>query len=76
MVFTCNTMKNFYVTFGRPSPFANNYVLIEAENMDTARIYAFNSLGTKWAFIYGEEDYESAIRRFKLTQVGETVTGV
>lgn len=61
-------MNNYYVTFGQqyrrePHPkveyaHPDGWLLIEAEDIKTAREKAFNELGDAWAFIYVEGGWD------------------
>lgn len=64
-------MNKFYVTYGCNSDQANNYSVVEAEDIGAARQQAFDVCGQKWAFIYDEEAFIGAKQpeRYGLTEV-------
>lgn len=72
-------MENFYLTYSITSGKSRNYSIIRAESYDQAHDIAIATIGTKWAFLYTEEQfmgtpskfgkYPSQIEAFKLTEI-------
>lgn len=59
----------FYATFGFSQSLRNHYVKIEAEDASQGWAKMFDAYGNMWAFIYPEEQFETAIARYNLTEV-------
>ncbi len=56
----------FYVTYGFGYNLRDCYSEIEAESKDAARKIAFDITKSKFAFIYPESEFDSAIKRHGL----------
>lgn len=72
-------MKKYFFTFGsnhfvpkgmelEGKCLFRYYVTIEAEDTNTARQIMFNRYGDKWSFCYPENQFDSAIGQFNLTE--------
>lgn len=67
-------MKQFFVTYGCGSDRANNYSLIEAEDIGEANRIAHDGCGRQFAFVYpveasGENGLAAQKRAYRLTEV-------
>jgi hypothetical protein len=60
-------MPRFYLTFGVNTGHASRYRIIEASEMQAARLLAFEEYGPKWAFCYDEEGFAGQADRYHLT---------
>jgi hypothetical protein len=64
-------MKNFYLTFGHKSPFRDGYVLIVADDEESAREEVFYVFGQYWSNLYSEENFRPEF--FPAGQFGKTL---
>jgi hypothetical protein len=64
-------MENFYLTFGQKSPFRDGYVLVLADDEETAREEVFYVFGNKWSNLYAEENFKPEY--FPAGQIGKTL---
>lgn len=64
-----NDQKTFYATFGMNQTLGRSYVKIAARNPTEAREQLALCYGSRWAFLYNAEDFESKIARYGLTEV-------
>lgn len=62
-------MENFFFTFGCNSPYAKQYVRIEAKNEEEARLCMMEHHGQKWAFCYTEARFAPQPSEYGLTQL-------
>lgn len=60
---------NYYATFGFNQSLRNCYVKVEAESSAHARQRMVEQYGRLWAFLYDEDELESCIKRWNLTEV-------
>lgn len=58
--------KSWYFTFGGGSPFAFEYVRIEAETLLEARELMFELFGAKWSMCYDEAKFEGQAEEYGL----------
>ncbi|MES2730010.1 MAG: hypothetical protein V4621_07970 [Pseudomonadota bacterium] len=65
-----NDQKTYYATFGMNQTLGRSYVKLAALNAADARAQLHLCYGTRWAFLYNAEDFESKIARHGLTEVG------
>lgn len=68
-------MKSFYFTFGfghfcrEHGTLRNNYVRIEAPDMEAARKIMFAKRDNKWAMSYTEEEFLPQIEEYSLQEI-------
>lgn len=62
-------MAKFYVSYAWKSNLRNNYSVVEAEDYGAARYKVQDTIGTEYAFIYGEDEYHTAIEKYNLIEV-------
>lgn len=61
--------KNFYVTYGCGTNLNRKFSRVEAVDSDEARTIVQGVCGTKYAFIYTEEQFLPQIERHGLSEV-------
>lgn len=57
LIYIANQMKNHYFTFGIGQVNAGCYIIIRADDPDTAREEMIHRFGNKWSFQYSEEEW-------------------
>lgn len=69
-------MSRWYFTFGLGYNLGRNYVAVDADSaaearriFEDARRTVDDSRPLRWAFQYGEDEYETAVARWGLTEV-------
>jgi hypothetical protein len=64
-------MNSYYFTFGLDSPFSEQYVKINAEDVLTARNMMFALFGSQWAFCYSEKEIKDLRQKYNYTELME-----
>lgn len=62
-------MKNFYVTFGYNTPYRSNFFVVKDADSTGARKQIFAIFGSKWAFMYDEEDFKGMPEKYGLSEL-------
>lgn len=62
-------METFYATFGFNQSLRGCYVKIEAVDMQDARLQMADAYNRIYAFIYGADQFDTAIARYNLIEV-------
>lgn len=68
------TSQNWYITFGPahsdpPGLLSGKYLKVQAADEYTARRQVIEKVGSRWAFIYSEDEFLPQIEQYGLTEV-------